>query len=187
MEDDADLVRRSQLGDRQAFARLVERHQAVVLRVAASMVGSGGAADDVAQDAFVKAFTRLHQFHEGRSFRAWLLAIVANEARNRYRSESIRAAVTLRVAQNPASNGGRDATTLDPADHAIVHDRRGRLAQAVASLSDRDREVVALRFFAELSERETAEVLGCAIGTVKSRLSRALGRLRTELPQEALR
>lgn len=151
------------------------------------MVGSGGAADDVAQDAFVKAFTRLHQFHEGRSFRAWLLTIVANEARNRYRSESRRAAVTLRVARNPASSEDGDAAVVDPADHAIAHERRLRLAQAVAALPDRDREVVALRFFAELSERETAEVLGCAPGTVKSRLSRAIGRLRVEFPQEASR
>jgi len=146
------------------------------------MVGAGPAADDVVQDAFVKAFTRLDQFDDGRSFRPWLLAIVANEARNRLRSSGRHAALVLRVAARV------DDEATDPAgDPERSHERselRRRMADAVSALPERDREVIALRYFAELSEAQTAEVLGCAPGTVKSRLSRALDRLRVELGEE---
>jgi RNA polymerase sigma-70 factor (ECF subfamily) len=176
MDAEEELVRRSRSGDRSAFARLVEEHQTVARRVATAVLGSGGDADDVVQEAFMRAYTRLAQFDGGRSFRPWLLAIVANEARNRRRATGRRAAVTLRVAERP------DALVDDPAtDPERAHEAaelRGRLAAAVASLPERDREVVALRYFAELTEAESAEALGCPVGTVKSRLSRALVRLR---------
>jgi RNA polymerase sigma factor (sigma-70 family) len=185
MDADDGLVHRSRSGDLVAFARLVEMHQTIAHRVAASIMGSGNDADDVVQDAFVKAFTRLAQFHEGRSFRAWLLAIVANEARNRRRSAGRRAAVTLRVATQP------DAPAIDPSTDPTrayeVTELRQHLAAAVATLADRDREVLALRYFADLSEAETAAALGCPIGTVKSRLSRALTHLRTALAEESPR
>lgn len=175
-------MRRSRSGDPLALARLVEVHQVIARRVATTIVGAGGEADDVVQDAFVKALTRLDQFQDGRPFRSWLLAIVANEARNRHRSAGRRATLALRVA------GGVDGAATDPdADPERAHEAaeaRRRLAGAVAALPERDREVVALRYFAELSEAETAAALGCPVGTVKSRLSRALGRLRSTLAEE---
>lgn len=181
MDNEAELVHRSLRGDRLAFTRLIEMHQTNARRVATAMVGTGGDADDVVQDAFVKAYTRLHQFDPSRSFKAWLLTIVTNEARNRHRSAGRRNAMALRVA------GRRDMPIDDPADRAVADERRERLAQAMAALPERDREVVALRYFAQLSEAETAAVLGCAPGTAKSRLSRALVRLRTSLAEEVTR
>jgi RNA polymerase sigma-70 factor (ECF subfamily) len=186
METDADLVRDARAGDRDAFARLVEVHQSSARRVAAAMVGSGPDADDVAQDAFVKAYLRLEQFDVERSFRAWLLGIVANEARNRHRANGRRRALSLRLTSDRAPDLGTGSGP-DPAVAAERDDQRQRLARAVAALDDRDREVVALRYFAELSEAETAEALGCPRGTVKSRLSRALDRLRRSLPEEVTR
>ncbi len=175
MDAEDSLVRRSLHGDHQAFTRLIEMHQQVAHRVATGMVGSGGGADDVVQDAFVKAFTRLGQLDPDRSFRPWLLAIVANEARNRHRSGARYDAMTLRVA---ARADVRAAPWTDPeAAHAHA-ERQQSLARAVASLSARDREIIALRYFAELSEAEAAQALGCPPGTVKSRLHRALERLR---------
>jgi len=182
METEDELVRRSRSGDRLAFARLVEEHQVIARRVAVTMVGWGGDADDVVQDAFVRAFTRLDQLEEGRRFRPWLLAIVANGARNHHRSTGRRAAVTLRVAVRPDEPAA--AVGTDPAVAAEADEARRRLAAAVAALPERDREVVALRYFAELTEAEAAEALGCPAGTVKSRLSRALARLRTALAEE---
>lgn len=181
--EEEDLVRRSRTGDHLAFARLVDMHQTIALRVATTMVGSTDA-DDVVQDAFVKAFTRLDQFRDGGRFRAWLLAIVANESRNRHRSRGRREAVLLRVAAAAErAEGDRSADDPEPALEAAL--ARQRLAAAVGALPERDREVVALRFFAELTEAETAEALGCPAGTVKSRLSRALGRLRADMAGEA--
>jgi RNA polymerase sigma-70 factor (ECF subfamily) len=177
MEAEDDLVRRSRSGDRSSFARLIEMHQTIARRVATTMMGTGGEADDVVQDAFVKAFTRLDQFREGGSFRAWLLTIVANEARNRHRAAGRRATLALRVATRP------DAAdpTADPAQALEAAERRRRLADAVAGLGENDRAVIALRYFAELTEAETAAALGVPAGTVKSRLNRALGRLRSNL------
>lgn len=185
MDAEDDLVARSRSGDHLAFARLIEMHQTVARRVATTMMGSGGEADDVVQDAFVKAFTRLDQFRDGRSFRAWLLTIVANEARNRHRSAGRRATLARRVAVRPHDPACDPAT--DPARAQEAAELRTRLAAAVGSLGEVDREVIALRYFAELTEAETAAALDCPVGTVKSRLNRALGRLRATMTEEVPR
>jgi RNA polymerase sigma factor (sigma-70 family) len=179
MESEKELVARSQAGDHQAFARLIAPQQTVALRVAYTIAGTD--AEDVVQDAFVKAYTRLGQFRTGVAFQPWVLAIVANEARNRRRGSGRQAALALRVAnQRPITGIG-----ADPAAEAEVTEARAFLVQALCALPDRDREIVALRYFAELSEAETAAALGCPIGTVKSRLARALARLRDLLDVEA--
>ena len=173
---DEELVSAALGGDVDAFGALVERHRRDALRVAYGI--ADGEADDVAQEAFLKAYRNLRQFRAGASFRAWLLTIVANEARNRRRSFLRRNALVLRVrSRDTPTAAGAD----DPEDAAVLRSRRQLLADALARLSDRDREVLALRYFAELTEVEMAAGLGCAPGTVKSRLSRAMGRLRTEL------
>ena len=128
---------------------------------------AGDEAEDAVQDAFVKAFRKLDTFRPGSAFRPWLFTIVANEARNRRRSMSRRSSMELRVREQPQPVG----TASDAL--AIEHEERRRLVAAVNELADDHREVVALRFFAGLSESETAEVLSCPLGTAKSRLSRA--------------
>jgi RNA polymerase sigma-70 factor (ECF subfamily) len=173
---DDELVQAACGGDLDAYSALVERYRGDALRVAYGI--ADGEADDVAQDAFLKAYRHLAGFRAGASFRAWLLAIVANEARNRRRSYHRRSALALKVR---ADRLGPDDGDDDPADAVVLRARRQRLLDAVARLPDRDRQVVSLRYFAQLSEAETAQAIGCAPGTVKSRLSRALGRLRTEL------
>ncbi len=180
MDAEDSLVRRSLDGDHLAFARLIGMHQQIAHRVATGMMGSGGDADDVVQDACVKAFTRLDQFDPHRSFRAWLLAIVANEARNRHRASARYGAMTLRGA---VRDDAQAEPWTDPAAAQALAESRQVLATAVASLPMRDREVVALRYFAELTEAETAQALECPLGTVKSRLSRALDRLRAVMTE----
>jgi len=173
---DAELVASARMGDVDAFAALVERFRAPALRLAYGIAGDE--AEDAVQDAFVKAFRKLHTFRTGAAFRPWLFTVVANEARNRRRSMSRRASLELRVhAERPAV--GLASDTL-----AIEHEQRQKLIAAVGGLSDRHREVVALRFFAGLSEHETAEVLACPVGTAKSRLARALEQLRAVLGEE---
>jgi RNA polymerase sigma-70 factor (ECF subfamily) len=159
-----------------AFAVLVARHQVAALRVAYSLVGPE--AEDVVQEAMTKAYRNLDRFRADGSFRAWVLRIVANEASNRRRAAGRRAALALRVAAQPAA-----AVDLSPEDAAVAGERRRRLVAALATLSDADRLVLAYRWFAELTEAEMADALGCRPGTVKSRLSRALGRLRAALPE----
>ena len=152
------------------------------LRVAYAIVGSE--AEDVVQEAFVKAYTHLARFRPDAPFRPWLLTIVANEARNRRRSSSRRGALHLRVANRDAAHGTSTTSPGSTEEIAMANEQRRWLLDAVAGLPDRDREIIALRYFADLSEAETASALACPVGTVKSRLARAIGRLRASIGAE---
>jgi RNA polymerase sigma-70 factor (ECF subfamily) len=171
--DDADAVARSRDGDLDAYAVLVARYTLRAHR-AAWLLGAGEDADDVVQEAFVKAFRALPKFRAGERFAPWLLSIVANETKNLLRSRHRRNALTLRLsAMEP------DAATPDtPFDEAVAGERRARLLAAVSALPDRERQALICRYFLDLSEAETAQVLRWPLGSVKSRTSRALGRLR---------
>jgi len=168
------LVERARRGDPGAFEALVVSYQSLAFRTAFVITGDASDAEEAAQDAFVKAHRALGRFRSGRPFRPWLLTIVANEARNRRRTRGRRAALALRAA-DPGAPGE------DPETAALASERRERLLAAVERLRDDDREVLACRYFLELSEDETAAALGIARGTVKSRTHRALERLQEEL------
>jgi RNA polymerase sigma-70 factor (ECF subfamily) len=177
MDEDEELVERARAGDLVAFEELVARYQARAVRLAWTL--AGGDAEDAVQEAFVKAYRSLDRFRQGAAFRPWLFTIVANEARNRRRSAGRRERLAVRA-------GALEPVGVDrsPEDEAVAADRHRRLAAAIETLGDRDREVIACRWFAGLSEAEMAVVLSCRPGTVKSRLSRALERLRAALPAE---
>ena len=182
MESDEDLVGRARLGDGAAFCALVDRHRIVALRVGYTIAGQE--AEDAVQEAMVKAFRHLDRFRAGSPFRPWLLAIVANEARNRRRAGHRHLALALKVRERTAPALAAVAGSAE--DDYLVRDQQGLLLAAVTALPDRDREIVALRYFAGLTEAETAAALDCPTGTVKSRLSRALDRLRLALTEEAI-
>ncbi len=143
----------------------------------AAFLGAGADAEDVVQDAFVKAYRSLHRFRDDAPFRPWLLRIVANETHNLHRSAGRRAARERR-AWNAA---GAVLLAEDPVEAALSRDRRDALVRGLAALSAPHRQVVTCRFLLDLDEAETAAVLGWPRGTVKSRLHRALARLRDEL------
>ena len=168
---------RARRGDAVAYEALVRAHQDIAFRTACLFAGSAADAEEAAQEAFVKAWRALPRFRPDAPFRPWLLAIVANEARNRRRAAGRRAGLALRAAQARVSG---DAAPSPEAALLAGGERRELLA-ALGALDERDRAVIACRHLLDLSERETAEVLGCRPGTVKSRLSRALGRMRAEL------
>lgn len=174
---DDDLVERARRGETDACERIVETYQGIAFRVAYLVCGDAAEAQDAAQEGFVKAFRALPRFRPGAPIRPWLLQIVANEARNRRRSAGRRATLALRTA---AESRQGDAA---PSPEAAVLDaeRRGELLAAVNRLREEERLVVACRYFLELSEAETAAALDLPPGTVKSRLSRALERLRTTM------
>ena len=172
--DEETLVERARRGDPDAFEALVVSYQPLAFRTAFVIAGDAADAEEAAQDAFVKAHRALGRFRSGEPFRPWLLTIVANEARNRRRSRGRRAALALRAADPGAPDE-------DPEVAALASERRERLLTAVERLRDDDRDVLACRYFLDLSEEETAAALGIARGTVKSRTHRALGRLHEEL------
>ena len=158
----------------------MQRHQQIAFRTAYLVTGSAADAEEAAQDGFVKAFRALGRFRAGAPFRPWLLQIVVNEARNRRRSAGRRERLALRAADEPSSGGAAPS----PEAELLAHERRSRLLTALAELREDDRDVVVCRHLLGLSEEETAQVLSLPVGTVKSRLSRSLARLRAALAEE---
>jgi RNA polymerase sigma-70 factor (ECF subfamily) len=175
--DDSALIARAQRGDRAAYEEIVQRYQQIAFRAAYVITGSATDAEDAAQEGFVNAFRALDRFRPGAALRPWLLRIVANAARNRARSAGRRHRLELRLFED--FRPGDAAPSPEAAVVAI--DERRRLLDVVNALSEDDRQVIASRFFLGLDGRETAAALGIAEGTVKSRLSRALDRLRARL------
>jgi RNA polymerase sigma-70 factor, ECF subfamily len=174
--EDAELIDRARKGEVMAYEELVRRYQDIAVRTA-HLISPDGDAEDAAQEAFVKAYAALGRFRTGSPFRPWLLQIVTNEARNRRRSAGRRANLALRAAEGRPS----DDAAPSPESAVLASERRAVLLAALNALRDDDREVISARYFLELSETETAEALGIPRGTVKSRLSRALERLRAQL------
>jgi RNA polymerase sigma-70 factor (ECF subfamily) len=168
-----ELVLRAQRADTRAFEQLVEPHREIMFRVAYLIVRNAADAEDAAQDALVKAWRALGRFRRDAPLRPWLLAIAANEARNRRRSAGRREQLTLRATAS--SSGG---AALSPEELAVVADERRRLLDAVEELPDEQRLVLECRYLLSLSEEETAAALGIRRGTVKSRTARGLERLR---------
>ncbi len=174
---DDNLVIAAVQGDVRAFEQLVRRHQGAARNLAALLAGPADA-DDIAQEAFMRAYRSLAGFTTGSPFRPWLLRIVANQASNHRRSRR------RRGLRNALFIDQNRETAVGPAETAESSDNRRRLATALARLPETDRQVLAVRYLLDCSERETAQVLGWRIGTVKSRVSRALEKLRTQMMDE---
>ena len=180
-KDDSVLIARAQRGDTAAYEEIVQRYQQIVFRTAYVITGSSADAEDAAQEGFVKAYRALDRFRLSAGLRPWLLRIVANEARNRVRSSGRRHQLELRLTE-----GFRPGDAApSPEAVAVAADERRRLLAMVNALSHEDRLVIASRYFLELSGEETAAALGIAEGTVKSRLSRALARLKVRVEEAA--
>jgi RNA polymerase sigma-70 factor (ECF subfamily) len=175
--DEAVLIERARGGDAGAYEELVHNYQGIAYRTAHLITAEAADAEDAAQTGFIKAFYALDRFQLDRPFRPWLLKIVANEARNKRRSAGRRSNLELRLAEDRP----RGDAAPSPEGAVLAMERNEKLLEAMNSLREADRLVVAYRFLLGLSEAETAAALDCAQGTVKSRTSRALKRLRASL------
>ncbi|MGE0228687.1 MAG: RNA polymerase sigma factor [Dehalococcoidia bacterium] len=178
-DDTAALVRRARAGEVAAFNALVVQHQDAAYSLALRFLGSQQAAEDATQEAFLRAYRGLGRF-EGERFRPWLLSIVANAARDELRRQRRRPQRSLDAARDDP-----DRPTIDPPDPgpspeatALRGELRGHLEAALRTLPEDWRMVVLLSDVHGLAYDEVASALGVPVGTVKSRLSRARGRLR---------
>jgi RNA polymerase sigma factor (sigma-70 family) len=178
--DDSALVERARRGDVNAYEALVQHYQELAFRVAYQVTGNAADAEDAAQEAFVNAYYALNRFRAGAPFRPWLLRIVANEARNRRTAAGRRNALAERAQVAQASGEAGPS----PEAAAEADEFRATLVKTLQGLREEDRLILAYRLFFDLSEAEMAEALNCPKGTVKSRLSRALARLRAALPDD---
>jgi RNA polymerase sigma-70 factor (ECF subfamily) len=136
------------------------------------VVRDAAQAEDIAQEAFVRAFQSLSRFRAGEPFRPWVLRIVTNLALNEVRARNRRRGLLDRVVRL------RQEPVAQPERIAEEGEEQAMVWAALNELREEDRVVIYLRYFLELPEREIALAIGQAPGTVKSRLSRASGRLR---------
>jgi RNA polymerase sigma factor (sigma-70 family) len=171
------LIAEAKSGDQRAYAKLLTRHQALAFRAAYLITGSAAEAEDATQEACMKAWLALGRFRPEAPFRPWLVQIAVNEARNRRRAAGRRAGLALRL--NPSFTNPDSVPSAE--SEALAGEERAHLAAAVARLREDDQLIIAARYFLGLSEAEAAIALGLRRGTVKSRLSRALGRLQQQL------
>ncbi|MBL8056103.1 MAG: RNA polymerase sigma factor [Anaerolineales bacterium] len=175
---EAEWVRRAQAGDAAAWEALITAHRPAACRLAYLLLGDAAEADDAAQEACLRAYRALDRFELGRPFRPWLLRITVNLARNRQRSLGrYWAALQRRLRAEPAPVVDAHTLTAQQLEAQAVW-------RAVQRLAETDQQIIYLRYFLELSEAEAAAALDVPAGTVKSRLHRALGRLRIVITRD---
>lgn len=167
---EAQQIRLARQGDQAAWEALMRVHQEPVFRLAYLLLGDPDEAEDIAQETFLSAYKALGRFDTERPLRPWLLRIASNLAHNRHRSIGRYLAALTRFAQQDPDK--IKPTTIDPDNEAQV------LWHAVRQMAIPFQEVIYLRYFLEMSEGEMAESLDVPAGTVKSRLHRALSKLR---------
>lgn len=169
--DEPEMVARALAGDERAWIALIRNHQQAVFHLAWLLLNNRDDAEEVAQETFVQAFSAMDRFDSSRPLRPWLLRIAHNLALNRRRSLR-RAWQTVQAYFGIGANGAESSPTEEEW-HASE-----ALRSAISRLSNADRQIIYLRYYLELSIEECAEILEVAPGTVKSRLHRALNRLR---------
>jgi RNA polymerase sigma-70 factor (ECF subfamily) len=175
---EAEALRRARDGDTSAYGLLVPMHQEAAFRAAYLILRDAQAAEDIAQEGFVRAYRELHRFRPDDPFRPWLLRIVTNLALNETRRRKRGLALLERFGRQPQrSEPGPERLTA-------ATEQSQEVADAINRLPEDDRLVLYLRYFLELSEADMARVIERPAGTVKSRLHRAGRRLRAVIERD---
>jgi RNA polymerase sigma-70 factor, ECF subfamily len=165
------LLTDARAGDQACFERLIEPHMAVAYRLAATMLNDVALAEDALQEATLRAWRSIGQVRASSHIRSWFLTIVANRCR------SMRAARWWSVIRLPEAWG----TQLSPVDAAVQSED---LARALQRLSPDERAAIFLRFYEDMNSKEVAGALGITASAARSRIRRALRRLRIDLDEE---
>ena len=173
--DESILIQRATKGEAAAWEPLMLAHQEPVFRLAYLFLGDPDDAEDITQETFLRAYHNLKRFDPTRPLRPWLLSIAANLARNRHRSAARYLAALTRSFR---------AESLDVEQHTSHNEDADQLWKAVRQLNADDQQIIYMRFFLDLSTAEAAQALDVAEGTVKSRLNRAVGRLRVIIKKD---
>jgi len=175
--DESTLIRQAANGDASAWEALMVIHQETVFRFAYLLLGDPDDAEDITQESFLRAWKHFWSYDSTRPLRPWLLSITANLSKNRRRSAGRYLAALRRAFRDePASE------TIE--DQNARHFQAGELWKAVQKLNVLDQQIVYLRYFLDVSVSDTAQILQVAEGTVKSRLSRAIEKLRGIIQQD---
>ena len=185
---DADLLARCRRGEREAFGLLVGKYQDRVYNAIHRLCGNPDDAEELCQEAFVKALQSLESFRQASGFYTWLFRIAVNLAiSHRRRGGRVR---FHSLEQRPDADEPSPAEQLPdhrqagPAEAAMQADTNRQVLKALESLDEESRATIVLRDIEDLSYEEIAGILNVPVGTVKSRLFRARGQMRTLLGDE---
>jgi RNA polymerase sigma-70 factor (ECF subfamily) len=176
---DRDVVRDVRGGDRDAFGRLVARYQGRLFGLVSVIVRDRAAAEEVTQDAFVRAYTRLDRYDDRQPFYPWLATIAVRLSQNWLRQHGR----ILQREGTPLDTAAEPATAPSSLTALLADERSTRLRRAVTALSSGERTAVMLHYRDDLSVREIARALGVTTGTIKTLLFRARRHLRERLGQ----
>lgn len=173
MNDELAWVLQAQQGDDEAFARLVEEHQTHVYNLCYRMLGEPEAAEDAAQETFLRAYQNLHRYDQSRPFPTWLLSIGAHYCIDRLRRRKLSVFSVDEENEDGTSFEIADASSPDPEVESVKQEERDRLHNLLKDLDETDRAAVIMRYWYDFSEIEIAESLHLTVSAVKSRLHRA--------------
>jgi len=185
-KDDDEIIRAVCAGDTEAFAELVDKHQAMAIRVAFSLLGNEQDAYDVAQEAFISAYQALPRFRGGAKFSTWLYRIIANKCKDVYRKRS-RTADSWRRISTTGAGGDKDYLLEiqdpqpEPALKLFSHEVAEAFSDAVSQLPLKQRMAFLLHHLHGMALNEVAEVMQCRVGTVKSHVFRATAALKVSM------
>jgi RNA polymerase sigma-70 factor (ECF subfamily) len=183
VSDETNWIERARAGDQQAFSRLVEMYQTPIFNLAYRMLGDPAEAEDAAQEAFLRAYTRLASYDPRRSFKTWLFSIASHHCIDRLRKRRLTwlsldepLPVNLAPALAEPSPG--------PEDQAVRGEQANLIHRHLGRLSPEDRSVIVMRYWYDFSYEEIAEATGGTVSAVKSRLHRARLSLAEKLADE---
>lgn len=179
----ADLLARARAGESVAFCRLAAEHEGRLLQQACGLARDQSAAEDLVAETLVEAWRSLGRYDGSCRFSTWLFSILLHrhqKALRRARSRPIPLAAlpSAEADERRQAQESLPAPGPSPAEEAMRHEAAGKLREAVQALPEKHQRVILLRFFEDASLPEIAAVLGCSVGTVKSRLHYALENLR---------
>ncbi|MDQ2691023.1 MAG: sigma-70 family RNA polymerase sigma factor [Chloroflexota bacterium] len=173
MSDELAWVLQAQQGNDEAFAKLVEEHQTHVYNLCYRMLGEPEAAEDAAQETFLRAYQNLHRYDRNRSFATWLLSIGAHYCIDRLRRRKLSVFSIDEENEDGTTFEIRDTGSPDPEGESVKREDREHLHVLLKALDETDRAAVILRYWHDASEVEIAETLNLTVSAVKSRLHRA--------------
>ena len=173
MNDEQIWVLQAQQGSDEAFTKLVEEHQTHVYNLCYRMLGEPEAAEDAAQESFLRAYQNLHRYDQSRPFATWLLSIAAHFCIDRLRRRKLSVFSMDEENDDGSTFEIADPSSLDPEAESVKREDRGRLHAMLKDLDETDRAAIIMRYWYDYSELEIAESLRLTVSAVKSRLHRA--------------
>jgi|WetSurMetagenome_2_1015567.scaffolds.fasta_scaffold122083_2 RNA polymerase sigma-70 factor, ECF subfamily len=178
-DPDPVIIERARSGDNRAFTRLVEAYQTPVYNLCYRILGNPHDAEDAAQEAFLRAYTRLNSYDQARSFKTWLLSIAHHYCIDRLRRRRL---TWLSLDDEPALDTAMWRSTAPTPEEVVMRRERDSDIQTLLSdLSMKDRGALVMRYWYDLSYEEIAAATDTTVSAVKSRLHRARGSLAAEV------